>query len=148
MLVLVTGATGKVGRHFIERFLADERFAAGARARALPQPHARAVATASRSCAATSPIAADVDAAMDGVTHVLHLATCKETPDDVMDVTVKGLFWLLEAFRASPTAQQFILIGGDAAVGHFFYDHDAPSPKRRRTAPIPAATRSRRCSKR
>ena len=61
-----------------------------------------------------------------GVTHVLHLATCKETPDDVMDVTVKGLFWLLEAFRESPTARQFILIGGDAAVGHFFYDHGGP----------------------
>jgi nucleoside-diphosphate-sugar epimerase len=68
----------------------------------------------------------DVEAAMDGVTHVLHLATCKETPDDVIDVTVKGLFWLLEAFRTSPTARQFILIGGDAAVGHFHYKHDAP----------------------
>ena len=39
--------------------------------------------------------------AMKGVTHVLHCATCKETPDDVMDVTVKGLFWLLEECRAS-----------------------------------------------
>ena len=63
---------------------------------------------------------------MDGVTHVVHLATCKETPEVVMDVTVKGLFWLLEAFRASQTAEQFMLIGGDAAIGHFFYDHDGP----------------------
>ena len=55
-----------------------------------------------------------VAAALAGVTHVVHLATCKETPDDVMDVTVKGLFWLLEEFRTSPTARQFILIGGDA----------------------------------
>jgi nucleoside-diphosphate-sugar epimerase len=67
-----------------------------------------------------------VDAAMDGVTHVVHLATCKEIPELVMDVTVKGLFWLLESFRASPTAAQFILIGGDASVGHFFYDHGSP----------------------
>ena len=36
-------------------------------------------------------------AAMAGVTHVVHLATCKETPETVMDVTVKGMFWLLEA---------------------------------------------------
>jgi nucleoside-diphosphate-sugar epimerase len=43
-----------------------------------------------------------------------------------MDVTVKGLFWLLEEFRQSAPAKQFILIGGDAAVGHFFYDHGAP----------------------
>ena len=43
-----------------------------------------------------------------------------------MDVTVKGLFWLLEEFRQSPTARQFVLIGGDAGVGHFFYRHDGP----------------------
>jgi nucleoside-diphosphate-sugar epimerase len=57
---------------------------------------------------------------------VVHLATCKETPEDVMDVAVGGLFWLLEEFRASPTAKQFMLIGGDAAIGHFFYRHPGP----------------------
>ena len=125
MLILVTGATGKVGRHFIARFLADERFAA-ARVRALC--HNRVLEETDRIEVARGSIAdrATVDAAMDGVTHVLHLATCKETPDDVMDVTVKGMFWLLEAFRTSKAAQQFILIGGDAAVGHFFYDHGGP----------------------
>jgi nucleoside-diphosphate-sugar epimerase len=64
--------------------------------------------------------------AIRDVTHVVHLATCKETPDDVMDVTVKGLFWLLEEFRASPSARRFVLLGGDAAVGHFFHRHPAP----------------------
>jgi UDP-glucose 4-epimerase len=63
---------------------------------------------------------------MEGVTHVVHLATVKETPDLVMDVTVKGLFMLLELARESPTFQQFMLIGGDAAMGHFFYDHGKP----------------------
>jgi len=68
-----------------------------------------------------------VEEAMDGVTHVVHLvATVKETPDLVMDVTVKGMFQLLEASRLSPTFQQFMLIGGDAAMGHFFYKHPAP----------------------
>lgn len=67
-----------------------------------------------------------VDVAMKGVTHVVHLATCKETPNDVMDVTVKGLFWLLEACRNKSNFQQFILIGGDAAMGHFFYPHPTP----------------------
>ena len=60
------------------------------------------------------------------VTRVVHLATYEEIPEIVMDVTVKGLFWLLEAFRQSTTAKQFMLIGGDAAVGHFFYDHQEP----------------------
>ena len=63
---------------------------------------------------------------MAGVTHVLHLATSKETPESIMDVAVKGMFWLLEACRAAPTFQQFILIGGDAGMGHFFYPHPIP----------------------
>ena len=60
------------------------------------------------------------------MTHVLHLATSKETPESIMDVAVKGMFWLLEACRSSPTFQQFILIGGDAGMGHFFYPHPVP----------------------
>ena len=43
-----------------------------------------------------------------------------------MDVTVKGLFWLIEAFRASSDARRFVLIGGDAGVGHFHHRHDGP----------------------
>jgi len=67
-----------------------------------------------------------VEKAMEGVTHVLHLATCKETPDQIMDVAVKGLFWLLETCRTSSTFRQFILVGGDAGVGHFVYPHPIP----------------------
>jgi nucleoside-diphosphate-sugar epimerase len=69
---------------------------------------------------------AAVGAAVAGATHVLHLATCKETPEVVMDVAVKGMFWLLEACRESPDFRQFILIGGDAGMGHFFYPHPVP----------------------
>jgi UDP-glucose 4-epimerase len=39
---------------------------------------------------------------------------------------VKGLFWLLEEFRESSTARQFILIGGDAGIGHFHYRRERP----------------------
>jgi UDP-glucose 4-epimerase len=125
MLILVTGATGKVGRNLIARLLDDPRFAS-ARIRALC--HNRLIEATDRIEVTRGSIAdrAVADAAISGVSHVVHLATCKETPDDVMDVTVKGLFWLLEAFRQSPTARQFILIGGDAGVGHFHYRHDGP----------------------
>jgi nucleoside-diphosphate-sugar epimerase len=68
----------------------------------------------------------DVARAMVRVTHVLHLATCKETPNDIMDVAVKGMFWLLEACRNNSAFKQFILIGGDAAMGHFVYPHPIP----------------------
>jgi len=125
MLILVTGATGKVGRHFIARLLADQT-RGGARIRALC--HNRLIDESARVEVARGSIAdRNVCAnAMAGVTHVVHLATCKETPDDVIDVTVKGLFWLLEEFRQSDSARQFILIGGDAGIGHFFYRHDGP----------------------
>jgi nucleoside-diphosphate-sugar epimerase len=125
MLILVTGATGKVGRRFIARLIDDPRFAK-ARIRALC--HNRLLEETDRIEVTRGSIADRevASAAIAGVTHVVHLATCKETPDDVMDVTVKGLFWLLEAFRQSDSARQFILIGGDAGIGHFHYRHDGP----------------------
>ncbi len=124
-LVLVTGASGKVGQHFIRRFLADPSWE-GARLRALC--HNRQLEAGARLEAVRGSIAepAHVARAAEGVTHVLHLATCKETPDDVIDVTVKGLFWLLEECRQSPAFERFVLIGGDAGVGHFVYPHPIP----------------------
>ena len=126
MLVLVTGATGKVGRHFLGRFLNDPRWPE-ARVRALV--HQRQLPPHDRVESVTGSISdrEAVDRAMQGVTHVVHLATCKETPEDVMDVAVKGLFWLLEACRESRDFRQFILIGGDAGIGHFFYRGDKPT---------------------
>lgn len=124
-LLLVTGATGKVGRSVVARLLADPSFAhwrvrALCHQRELPaHPRVESVHGAIQDQAA-------VQRAVMGASHVLHLATSKETPQDVMDVAIKGLFWLLEACRASPALQQFILIGGDAAVGHFHYPHPLP----------------------
>ena len=124
-LVLVTGATGKVGQHFIGRFLANPAWD-GARLRALC--HNRQLTAGKRLEVVRGSMAerSDVARAVEGVTHVLHLATCKETPDDVIDVTVRGLFWLLEECRQSPAFERFVLIGGDAGVGHFVYPHPIP----------------------
>lgn len=123
--ILVTGATGKVGQAFISAVLSDADHA-GTEIRALC--HNRTLAETDRLQVVRGSIE-DRDVcrmALDGVTHVVHLATCKEVPETVMDVTVKGLFWLLEEFRVSPTAQRFVLIGGDAGIGHFFHKHPAP----------------------
>lgn len=124
-IILVTGATGKVGGVFIKRLLADPKFSSFM-VRALChnrelEPHARI-----QNVHGSIEHRETVEKAMEGVTHVVHLATCKETPDQIMDVAVKGLFWLLETCRTSPTFQQFILIGGDAGVGHFVYPHPIP----------------------
>ena len=134
--ILVTGATGKVGQTFIRRLLADpayERFTV----RALC--HNRTLPAQDRLEVVHGSIAdrAVVEAAMPDVTHVLHLATSKETPDTIMDVAIKGLFWLLEAARTSSTFEQFILIGGDAAVGHFVYAHPGPVTETQPHTPYP-----------
>lgn len=123
--LLITGATGKVGQAFLRRMLSEARFS-GFAVRALV--HNRSLEAHQRLEVVRGSIqdAETVEQAMAGVTHVLHLATCKETPSQIMDVAVKGMFWLLEACRTSPTFEQFILIGGDAALGHFFYPHPVP----------------------
>ena len=123
--ILVTGATGKVGRAFINRVLrGNELHDATIRAlchnRTLPEEEGLEIIKGNIA------VRDDVENALQGITHVVHLATCKETPDDVMDVTVKGLFWLLEGCRTSDSFEQFILIGGDAGMGHFFYPHPLP----------------------
>ncbi len=123
--ILITGAAGKVGQTLIRRLLADpayQRF----QLRALV--HQRSLRGSERLEIVRGSIEerAVVERALEGVSHVVHLATCKETPDQIMDVAVKGLFWLLETCRSSPSFRQFILIGGDAGMGHFVYPHPIP----------------------
>ena len=133
--LLVTGATGKVGRALLARIVEEPRFddlaiRALVHNRTLDHPRVEEVR-------GSMSEAAVVREAMDGVTHVVHLATVKETPEAVMDVTVKGLFWLLEAARTAPGFQRFMLLGGDAAVGHFFYPHPAPVTETQRHTAYP-----------
>ena len=134
--ILITGATGKVGSQFLRRILHSADFQE-VKVRALchnrvPEPSDRVeVVQGSISNRET------VRAAMQGVTHVIHCATCKETPEDVMDVSVKGFFWLLEECRLSASFQQVILIGGDAALGHFFYPQAQPVTEQNRHMAYP-----------
>jgi UDP-glucose 4-epimerase len=123
--ILLTGATGKVGQAVLHRIFDDLRFnqfvvRALLHTRTL-EPHERL-----ETLHGTISDRATVEQAMEGVTHVLHLATCKETPEAIMDIAVKGMFWLLESARTNPTFKQFMLIGGDAAMGHFVYPHPIP----------------------
>lgn len=124
-LILVTGAAGKVGRHFIDRLVRDRRFA-DARIRALCHNRVLSASDRVEVIRGTIENREFVAEAVKGVTHVLHLATCKETPQDIMDVAIKGLFWLLEECRQSAAFRQFLLVGGDAGMGHFVYPHPIP----------------------
>jgi UDP-glucose 4-epimerase len=134
--ILVTGATGKVGSHFIGRVLQSED-CQDLSIRALC--HKRPLEPRERLEVVMGSISDRevVRKTIQGVTHVLHCATCKETPEDVMDVTVKGLFWLLEECRVSTSFKQIILIGGDAALGHFFYPHPVPVTEQQKHSAYP-----------
>jgi len=136
MRILVTGATGKVGRHFIQRIF-ESPSCEDIAIRVLC--HNRLLESSRRLEVVRGNIAdrKAVRESLRDVTHVLHLATCKETPDDVIDVSVKGLFWLLEECRMSQTFQEIILIGGDAALGHFFYPHPVPVSESQRHSAYP-----------
>lgn len=125
MRLLVTGATGKVGQAFLAAFLEDPRWPD---AELVAFCHNRVTSAADRVRIVRGSLSdpAAVAAAMDGVSHVLHLAAVKESPDLAMDVAVKGMFLLLDAFRAAPAARRFVLLSGDCAVGHIFQPHDGP----------------------
>lgn len=118
MLILVTGATGRVWRHFIAGLLDDPLFSK-ARIQAFCYNHScdeiDHVGVVRGSVTECHIVAAE----LGSVTHFVHRVNCEETPDDVIDMTVEGLFWILEGFRASPIARQFIPIGGEAGSGHF-----------------------------
>ena len=134
--ILVTGATGKVGAQFIHRVL-ESGDCRDVSIRALC--HHRSLQERQRLETVQGSVADrdTVRKAMAGITHVVHCATCKETPEDVIDVTVKGLFWLLEESRSNSTFQRIVLIGGDAAMGHFFYPHPLPVTEQQKHSAYP-----------
>src|ERR1039458_8154013 len=82
--ILVTGATGKVGSNFVRRIL-NEPAHEGTIIRALC--HNRQFEPQARVEVVTGSISerAVVRQAMQGVTHVVHCATCKETEDLEID---------------------------------------------------------------
>lgn len=125
MRLMITGATGKVGQEFLRHFLSDSRFSGW---QVVAICNNRMLAPHDRISCIKGSLAdrETAERAMDGTTHVIHMAAVKESPELAMDVSIKGMFWLLEEFRRSSTARQFILIGGDCSVGHIFHEYHEP----------------------
>ncbi|WP_417689054.1 NAD-dependent epimerase/dehydratase family protein [Roseibium sp.] len=125
MKLLVTGAAGKVGQVFLPKFLASGAFRGWS---LVALCNNRMIEGGARVDVLRGSIADEsvIDRAMDGVTHVLHMAAVKESPGMAIDVSIKGMFVMLERFRRLETARQFVLVGGDCSVGHMFQDYPAP----------------------
>jgi UDP-glucose 4-epimerase len=133
MQLLLTGVTGKVGQAFLSRFLNEPRWT-GATVVALCNNRTIPETDRVRVIRGSMADPAVISAAMAGTTHVLHMAAVKEDPVHAVDVAVKGMYLLIEAFRSNPVGRQFMLIGGDCSVGHCFVRYDGPvtetSPRR------------------
>lgn len=125
MRFLLTGSTGKLGQALLPALHQSLQFS-GAEIVALCNH--RLLAEMPRVTVLRGSLS-DPDAvarAMAGVTHVIHMAAVKESPDLAFEVALKGMFRLLEQARGNPAFRQFILIGGDCSVGHMFHPYDAP----------------------
>ncbi len=133
MKLLVTGTTGKVGQSFLPAFLNEQRFSDW---EVIALCNNRVIEANDRVTVIRGSMADEkvIERALEGVTHVLHMAAVKESPDLAIDVALKGLYLLLEQFRRSATARQFMLLSGDCVVGHIFQDYRIPiteaSPRR------------------
>jgi len=118
--ILVTGASGKIGRHLIPALLD-----AGYNVRALQHktpveiPDVEIVQGSISDPVLAAELLDDMDA-------VCHLATSKEDKEHFLDISIRGTFNLLDSAKECGHIQQFILSGGDAALGIYYYENPKP----------------------
>ncbi len=118
--VMVTGAGGKLGGPLCETLLA-EGYQVLAVDRRLPVgvPGAEEVQADVADAAAVEALVARSDA-------VIHLATCKEDRDAVIEVSARGTFNLLEAAVRTRKPKRVVLASGDAVNGIYFNPQPVP----------------------
>jgi len=115
--VAIFGASGKLGRHALP-LLARRGYPVRALIHRTPVEGAVCVRGDIADAAA-------VDEVVRGSDVVIQLATAKEDAAAFFDVSIRGTFNLLEAARRHGV-KQFILLGGDAALGIWFYPQPIP----------------------
>ena len=115
--VAVFGASGKLGRHTLG-VLRRRGFAVRALVHRTPVADAACVQGDIADARA-------VDEVVRGAEIVVQLATAKEDAATFFDVSIRGTFNILEACRRHGV-KQFILFGGDAALGIWFYPQPVP----------------------
>ena len=117
--VLVTGASGKVGRSLVPALLQQDY---KVRAMQFNTPlEFDDVEVVQGSMSSRDFVAK----AIENIDAICHLATSKES-ENFLDVSIKGIFNLLKASRQAGSLKQFILAGGDGSLGIWFYPHPYP----------------------
>jgi nucleoside-diphosphate-sugar epimerase len=118
--VLVTGASGKLGGPVCEALVGAGYEVIAARHRnAVGVEGVRETPLDLGDCRAVDEMVAQCDA-------VIHLATCKEDRDGVIDTSARGTFNLLDAAMRQGTLKRFLLASGDAVNGIYFNRQPAP----------------------
>ncbi len=118
--VLVTGASGKLGGPLCAALVERDYHVTGIRHRqAIDTDGVEEVSVDLADADAVAALVADADA-------VIHLASCKEDRQGVIDTSARGTFHLLDAAARCGSIQRFLLSSGDAVNGIYFYPNPAP----------------------
>jgi len=118
--VFVTGASGKLGAPLCEALVK-----AGYQVRALCHRYAVGVPGVQevRGDVADAKLIDDLVAQSDAI---IHLATCKEDREALINVSMQGTFNLLDAAMRTGTPRRVILASGDAVNGIYFNRQPVP----------------------
>jgi len=118
--VMVSGASGKLGGPLCDALVHRGYEVTATRHRnPVDAPEVREVTLDLGDAKAVAELVAQSDA-------VIHLATCKEDRDGVIDVSARGTFNLLDAAMRTKALQRFILASGDAVNGIYFNPQPVP----------------------
>lgn len=118
--VLVTGASGKLGGPVCEALLGAGYSVTALRHRnPVDVPGVEEVQADLGDAATIERLVARHDA-------VLHLATCKEDRNGVVEVSVRGTFNLLDAAMRTKSLVRFVLASGDAVNGIYYNPQPVP----------------------
>ncbi len=118
--ILVTGASGKLGGPLCEALLEKSYEVTGLRHRSpVNVDGVEEVQLDVRDADAVEDLVSRSDA-------VIHLATCKEDRQGVIDVSARGTFNLLDAAMRTKALKRFLLASGDAVNGIYFNPQPVP----------------------